>query len=326
MKFVYVLTSSERDLYYEQFLLSLASFRIFNPDLNIVLLIDEKTKKNLVNKRTAYEKYVTDTIVVKIPDEFSQKEASRFLKTTIHHHISENFLFLDCDTIISDDLMENFPANVEIGAVLDTHVTLDKHHLKRNFQEEDKKVGFVSSFETNFRFNGGLIYYKKSINAENLFEKWHSLWVDSRNRGCSQDMPALNQANFELGNIISELGGEWNCQICHNGLSFLSNSKMIHYFATSLITQDSPYLLASDEILSVIKDTGLISDEINIMLKQPKSAFSLHSRIVSGNEILDVLNSNLFSKLLWIRKNKPAFFTRLNTFTSKIKNKKKKQS
>ena len=321
MKFVYVLTSSERDLYYEEFLLSIASFRYSNPDAEAILLVDEKTKKGLINKRSEYEKYVSDTKVLTVPDEYSQKEASRWIKTSIHHYVPEEFLFLDCDTIISDNLVETFPQNIHIGAILDTHVNLDKHHIKSNFQLEDEKVGFVSSFKTNTRFNGGTIYYSNSHEAENFYEKWHSLWIESRNKGCSQDMPALNQANYLEGNIITELNGIWNCQICHNGLPFLHKAKIIHYFATSLITQTSPYILSSGKILEAIKSTGLISEDIQKMLIEPKSAFDVQSRIITGIETLDVVNSNIFSKLLWIRKNKPSLFNFLNKFSTLFKNK-----
>ena len=325
MKFVYVLTSSEKDSYYEEFLLSIASFRYSNPGAEAILLLDERTKKGLINKRAEYEKFITDIKVVPVPDEYTQKEASRWIKTSIHHYVSDKFLFIDCDTIISDKLLDVFSPAIHIGAVLDTHVTLDKHHIKSNFQLEDEKVGFVSSFKTNNRFNGGIIYYSKSTEAENFYEKWHSLWIDSRNKGCSQDMPALNQANYEEGNIISELNGVWNCQICHNGLPFLHNAKIIHYFATSLLTQTSPYLLASGQILEEIKATGLINESVYKLLTEPKTAFDNQSRIITGNETLDVVNSNIFSKLLWIRKNKPSLFNNLNKFTTLIKNKSKKQ-
>jgi hypothetical protein len=85
LKYVYVLTSSERDYYYEQFFLSLASMRLHNPDAEIIVLIDEKTKQGLTGKRSGYEAMSSQIIVVKVPDELSQKEASRWIKTSIHH-------------------------------------------------------------------------------------------------------------------------------------------------------------------------------------------------------------------------------------------------
>ena len=325
MKYVYVLTSSLNDTYYEQFLLSVTSLRMYNPSACIVALIDSKTKQNLVDNRVAYEKVVSEIQVISPPAEFSQKEASRWIKTSIHHYVTGDFLFIDCDTIITEKLLVNFQPEVKVGAVLDTHVTLDKHHLKDNFQKEDTKAGFSSSIKSNVRYNGGLVFCKDDAQARNFFEKWHTLWLNGRNRGCSQDMPSLNQANYELNSLITELPGEWNCQISHNGLPYFHNAKIIHYYATSLITQISPFTLASDLLFKEIKETGTIPGSALELLKHPQSAFEPHSRIIAGSEELYVVNSNLFAKLLWLRKKSRSFFNFLNKISSLIKNPKHKK-
>jgi hypothetical protein len=301
MKYIYVLTSSDTDYYYEQFFLSITSIRIYNPNAEVIVLTDEKTKQGLTEKRSSYERLTSEIKVINVPDEYSQKEASRWIKTSIHHYISGEFMFIDCDTIITKNLAYDFPENIAVGAILDCHVTLDAHHLKDSFQEEDAKAGFSSSLKTNIRYNGGLILCRDNSGALDFFEKWHSLWIEGRKRGCTQDMPSLNQANYEKENIITELKGEWNCQISHNGLNFLHNAKMIHYFATSLLNLAHPYKLASAEVLSSIKKTGEISPEISELLHNPLSAFEKNTRIVSGKYILDVFDSPLFKLLLWLR-------------------------
>ena len=326
MKFVYVLTSCEKDFFYEQFLLSLASFRLFNPLAEVVVLIDEKTKRGLTGKRAGYEKLVSDIKVINVPDEFSQKEASRWIKTSIHHYVSSGFLYIDCDTVIAEKLENDFSPEIKIGAVLDTHVTLDKHHLKKSFQNEDKKVNFISSFKTNVRYNGGIIYCSGSEQSLDFFETWHSYWLKSREKGCSQDMPSLNQADFDKGGIITEIDGAWNCQIAFNGLPYLSTSKIIHYFAQSLLTQSSPFIPASDTVLENIKATGDISKETLELLSNPRAAFTPQSRILSGNEILDLVNSNIFAKLLWLRAKTPKLFNTLNGISLLFKNAKHKKS
>jgi hypothetical protein len=308
MQFVYVLTSTENDLYYEQFLLSLTSIRLYNENANIVVLIDKNTKKNLMGKRCSYEGIVTNIKVITVPDEFSQKEASRWIKTSINNYVDDDFLYIDCDTIVTRELDCNFVDEMKIGAVLDTHVSLDKHHLQKEFLLEDKKLRFVSAQMIKKRFNGGIIYYKKCIEADTFFKKWHSLWLTGTLKGNSQDMPSLNQANYELHDIITELNGVWNCQIGYNGLCYLPNAKIIHYFATSLITFNPPYLLGSIEILHSIKETGLVSEYVLSLLRSPLSAFDINTRIISDNNALDVINSSLFYKLLRLRKNHAKLF------------------
>jgi hypothetical protein len=292
---------------------------MYNPDACIIALIDEKTKQNLVDIRMAYEKMVSEIKVISPPTEFSQKEASRWIKTSIHHYVSGDFLFIDCDTIITEKLFVDFPPEIKVGAVLDTHVILDKHHLRDNFQKEDIKAGFSSSIKSNVRYNGGLIFCKDDSAARNFFDKWHTLWIEGRNRGCSQDMPSLNQANYELDGLITELPGEWNCQISLNGLPFLSDAKIIHYYATSLVSFAPAYTLASSAIISRVKETGEISGEIMKLLENPRAAFMEKSRIIADNVVLDIIDSAYFSKLLWLRRSHKKLFFLLNEFISRIK-------
>lgn len=308
MKYVYVLTSSAHDTYYEQFLLSAISLRLYNPNAHIIVLIDSKTKQNLFNNRAAYERVVSEVQVISPPPEFSQKESSRWIKTSIHNYVAGDFLFIDCDTIITGNLAHDFSPEIQIGAVLDTHVTLDRHHIRGNFQKEDVKAGFTSSLKTNKRYNGGLIFCKDDTSARAFFDKWHSIWLEGRKKGCTQDMPSLNQANYEMGNIITELSGEWNCQISHNGLPYLSNAKIIHYYATSLVSYEPAYILASPEILSSIKETGELSAEILKLLENPKAAFAEKSRIIADTVCLDIIDSAYFSLLRWLRRSNKKFF------------------
>ena len=317
MNYIYVLSSNELDFYYEQFLLSAASLRLYNPDAVIIVLIDSKTKEGLKEKRSGYKTFITEEIIISVPPELSQKEASRWIKTSIQNYIKEEFLYIDCDTVVTAELKKDFSNDISIGAVLDNHVNLKKHHLKDHFTTEDKKAGFSSSLKTNLRYNGGLIYSKNDSKAVEFFEKLHFLWINGKKHGCSQDMPSLNQANYKMNNIITELPGEWNCQISHNGLSFLYNAKIIHYYATGLQYLQSPFLPASNTVLSSIKETGTISEEIMELLKNPKTAFEQESRIIAGEAELDLTNSKLFSLFLRIRKRKPKLFKAFNSLITR---------
>ena len=312
MKCVYVLTSSKNDLYYEQFLLSIASLRLHNHNAHITVLIDSKTKEGLVKERSGYEQYISETVTIVAPQELSQKEVSRWIKTSIKKYVSGNFIYIDCDTIISGTLEQNFPSHMKVGAILDTHAPLSRHHLVAHFESEDRKLKFVSSFETKRRYNGGVIFCRDIPESDDFFSRWHSLWLYSNKEGNSQDMPALNQANYEMDGIITELPGEWNCQITHNGLPFLSEAKIIHYYATALNFIDCPYLLGTKAVLYSVKETGYISLEIMELLKKPKAAFEHNSRIISGEAELDAVNSKLFSLLLRVRKKKPKMFKSIN--------------
>ena len=313
MKYVYVLTSSENDLYYEQFFLSVVSMRLHNPNACVVALIDSKTKERLIGKRSGYEPFVSETIIISAPSELSQKEVSRWIKTSAKKYVTGDFLYIDCDTVIAANLDFDFPPEVKIGGILDTHVPLSKHHLAAHFESEDKNLKF-SSFETGKRFNGGVIFCRDTGEGNEFFSKWHTLWLYSKNLGNSQDMPALNQANLEMGGIIKELDGEWNCQITHNGLQFLIDARIIHYYATAFNFYNCPYIPGSKAALTSVKETGVISPQIMEMLKNPKAAFEPDSRIICGEAELEAVNSKMFSLILRIRKRKPKLFKSINSF------------
>jgi len=312
MKYVYVLTSSEKDCYYEQFLLSLASMRMYNQDAEVIILIDEKTKQGLTGRRSGYAQFVSETKIINVPDEYPQKQASRWIKTSINNYVTGDFLFIDCDTIITGKLAPVFPPDTNIGAVLDTHVTLDNHHLRDYFMSEVERAAFSTPFLKNTYFNSGIIFYRDNLSSQEFFEKWHKLWIESNKHGISVDQPSFNQADCDLHNIITELSGEWNCQISHNGLNFLHNAKIIHYYATSLLLLASPYKLASSEVLLSIKKTGEISTEITELLHNPLAVFEDNTRIVSGKYVLDIFDSPMFKLLVWLRDCHNSFYKTLN--------------
>jgi hypothetical protein len=127
-------------------------------------------------------------------------------------------------------------------------------------------------------------------------------------------MPSLNQANYELNGIITELPGEWNCQISHNGLPYLHHAKIIHYYATSLVSFTPAYRLASPEIFASIKATGEIPKEAMMMLETPKAAFEIHSRIIADPAVIGAFDGSLFSKLIWLNKKYPKLFKKCDNF------------
>jgi hypothetical protein len=315
MKYIYVLSCSEKDTYYEQFLLSLASLFLYNKNTKVVVLTD-KDSNDFLNKQSFNRNIKFDIRVIDTPSGFSQKEKSRFVKTSMRKYITGDFLFIDCDTIITDKIDAQFPEEIVIASVLDTHVLLSQHHLCNEFKKRDAILNYKRETHSDKYFNSGIIYSKDIPESHQFFDKWHNLWIESNKRGILADQPSFNQANYELDNIITELPGEWNCQISHNGLPYLHNSKIIHYYATSLVSFVPAYKLASPEILDSIKSTGEIPKEAMTMLENPKSAFNAHSRIVADPVVIGAFDSSIFSKIIWLNKTHPGFFNRCDYFMS----------
>jgi hypothetical protein len=285
------------------------------PDAEVVFLCDTKTKENLVGIRSEYQKLVSQIITVEPLEDLSQTEVSRWLKNSIRRFVQGDFLYIDCDTIITEDLSSISELGIKFGICLDKHSLIDKHGKKNSIIENDNKLGFTS-YISNRHFNGGIIFCTDTPEAHKIFDRWHELWLFCKSKGISRDMPSLNMAIYENASIVTELNGIWNCQIAFNGLPFLAHSKIIHYFASDLVLHKSPFILASDEMFKKVKKTGVIPGEVLELLKNPKSAFDPESRIIAGEAILHVINSSYFEFLLLMQRKTPGLFRFLNGFTS----------
>jgi len=318
MQYLYVLTSSLNDNYYEQFLLSVTSLRLLMPYAEVILLCDFKTNGTLTGKRSGYEKFVSKIINVDVPSNLSHIEVSRWLKTSMRRLVSGDFLFIDCDTVITDALSSISELNINFGACLDKHLLIDRHGKKNSIIELEKQLGF-SSYLSNRHFNSGVIFCKDIPETHKIFDRWHELWFFSKSKNILRDQPSFNMSIFENPSVFTELDGIWNCQIAHNGLPYLANSKIIHYFATDLNFNSSPFLLASDKIFKKIKETGTIADETLELLKNPRSAFLSETRIICGDDMLSVVNSNYFESIYFIRKRIPWLFKFINSLCSIVK-------
>jgi len=315
MQYLYTLTSSPKDNYYEQFLLSAASLKLKIPDAQIVLLYDSKTKETLTGKRSEYEKLVSKVIIAETPAEISQVEISRWVKTSMRRLVSGDFLFIDCDTIITDDLSSITETGIKFGACLDKHSLIEKHGKRNSIIEIEKRLEFTS-YLSGRHFNSGVIFCADTPETCKIFDRWHELWLFSKNKNVQRDQPSFNMAIYENSSLFTELHGTWNCQIAYNGLPYLANSKIIHYFASDLNFNISPFILASEKTFKQIKETGAIAGDTLELLKNPRAAFVDESRIIAGDDMLFVVNSSFFESVFLMQKKMMWFFKFLNGLCS----------
>ena len=315
MQYLYTLTSSLNDTYYEQFLLSVSSLRLKMPDAKVILLCDSKTKETLTGKRAGYEKFVSKVIAADAPAAMSQVEVSRWVKTSMRRLVSGDFLFIDCDTIVTDDLSSITEPGIPFGACLDKHSLIDRHGKKNSIIATERQLGFTSHLSGR-HFNSGVILCADTPETHTIFNRWHELWLFSNSKNIVRDQPSFNMAIYENPSLFTELNGMWNCQIAFNGLPHLANSKIIHYFASDLVMHASPYTLASDNISKQIKDTGIIPNEALELLKNPRTAFAGEARIIAGDDMLSVINSSFFEFVFLMRKKMPGLFSFFNRLCS----------
>lgn len=312
MKYVYVLTSTTKDLYYEQCLMSVWSLRHKMPKAEIIVLVDNKTKDSFTaeNKRTALSELASQIISVDYDEKVTNVERSRLIKTSIPEFVSGSFLYIDCDTIICDDLsdIENEP--FETAGILDGHVMLDQHLHAKYFLQRDKKLCFHGTEASGCNINGGIVLAKEGQQSIELFKAWNNMWKYSAYE-CHDmhDQSALNEANYKTGLKMGHLDGKWNCQPSHGGLAYLKDAKIIHYYSSEFSSKNyiPYYKLADKELQNRIKDAGTIPEDIKKMILEPKFQFnSVH--LINDQRIVNIMQSPLVFTLADIKAKAPKLF------------------
>lgn len=278
-KIVYALSSDDNDMYLEQVLLSSYSLKLHNPHCHAVLVVDDKTEKSLVDKRMQIMNNIDERVVVETPQDLSKKECSRYLKTTLREHIQGDYLFIDGDTIVCRSLEIIDQGQHEVAAVLDCHNQIYEGKIW-----EFAIMGHAVITEQDKRYyNSGVMYVKDTPKAHELYKAWHQTWNNYRiEKNICVDQPALAKANSEMGYVIKELDGTWNCQILGNGLRFLHEAYIIHYFNARIGIPS--YYFADAKVFRQIKENKcIIPVEVQQHVKNAKSAFTSECELLAGD-------------------------------------------
>ncbi len=321
MKFVYVLTSSQKDNYLEQAVLSAHSLKKYNPKAVTVLLTDTLTSKSFDEdeKRKTLSKFFEEIVSVEIPQEYGQKAASRWLKTNMPALVSGDLVYIDADTIITGDLSELEKIECDVAGVLDNNSHISESvFLQRLIRRKYLFSHIKEIFDHDTYINGGLLVCRDTKKAHDFFNLWHSLWKESCKKGVVLDQGALNEANFLSAWIIKELDYCWNAQVTIR-LNSMKNAKIIHYLVTNA---ENFYPLAQPQVLDEIKKTGAIPDYIEKMLDNPFDLYNTDKklRIITDTNIAlsETGLYSVLSKLYTKHKSLFALFDKCFSFVLKV--------
>lgn len=282
-KIVYSVVSGKDDIYLPQALVAGYTARRYNPMATILLVMDQETKRTADEHLSSIKNYFTDIVVRDVPPTFTQVQKSRYLKTTLRECIEGDFIFIDTDTVITSDISEIDSQSDDIAAVLDRHINVENHIQRKEISLDIANVGLNIKDLCNKYFNSGVIFAKDTPIAHKLFKCWNNAWNEARKKGQTIDQPSLAKANMECGYPIAELSGEWNCQLSDNFLSYLSNAKILHYFASN---KKSPYKLYDNNIFMQILKDGDVSEKLKCQLEKPKTFFTEEHSVIMNEDIM----------------------------------------
>lgn len=321
LRVVYILVSGEKDYYYEQFLISATSLKYRMYNVEIVLLTEQYTNKYIQKNHKEVNAIADRIIVYEMAKDYNIVARSRVLKTKMRELIEGDFLYIDCDTVICDNL-EDIGGIEHSSAVLDCHSLLsEKLYEFGPVKERAENFQFSPGYK-NQHFNSGVIWCKDDERTRDFFSHWHDTWFETYKQGIISDQLSFNEVNHEMRGAIVAMEGIWNCQIKY-GVQYLAKAKIIHYFATNINCgiqeKKFAYKLADVKAWKQVKERNGIPNEIMKLLYNPKDAFEKALLIEVDTANYHILNSNIGGLIRWLYRKHSNLYRMIDAFGSKLK-------
>jgi hypothetical protein len=286
---VYALIATPEDTYLQEFWASLYSLRLYEPDREVIVCCDRETA-NYANNFPQLVNLLTEIIVVPVPEKYNNKQRSREIKTTIREHVSGNYLFVDTDTIFAGTLDGIDSWSYDIAAVQEYHVPFSNSLFRDSVIQRVKRIFDIDISKVERYYNSGVMFVADTPFTHSFYQQWHSNWLYSTfTKGNEQDQPSLVKTDMEMGFVIQDLPGEYNCMMALSVDHFFE-AKIIHYLHFDLLPKpQNPFLNKS--IYHKIKEDGKISETTAYTIHHCKAAFITPSCIIDG-ETVEFLLSN----------------------------------
>lgn len=285
MQFVYVLVSSDNDLYLEELWASVFSLRRFHPEDTVRVLSDAPTVKRIL-ERPNLSSLITEVLLVDVPEHYSPKERSRQIKTTVRNIIDDPFLFIDSDTIICESLNGIEQLSYDISAVPDGHLPLAGHAFKKSVYDNVKRIFDEDVTDSAYWFNSGVMYVADNDHTRDFYRRWNENWTYSTfQKGCSQDQPALVKTDKEFGYMIQQMPDIYNCQVALS-LKYYADAAIIHFWHMDFIKDQSysPFLDLS--AYREIRNNSGITSYVEDLITHCKSSFVSPTMPIGYNQII----------------------------------------
>ena len=181
-KIVYVVVSSQSDIYLEQAWASVWSLKYYNPDAHVTFVVDDKTETSIKNNkgRSNVLKFIDELLSFSFDDNISGKERSRILKTTLRERVKGDFLFIDTDTIITGPLDEVDNFSCHIGMAYDLHCCMSEYPFADLIKREASYLYGAKLGNDIDMFNSGVIFVRDNQITHSFFNRWHENWKKTK--------------------------------------------------------------------------------------------------------------------------------------------------
>lgn len=281
---VYVLVSSDKDYYLEELWVSLYSLRLYNPETYVVVMTDASTSERIKSRQVLYA-MISEVKVISVPGNYTPKQRSREIKTTVRNNITGDYLFIDTDTVICQPLSDSDMPDADISAVPDEHISLKEHPFGGITKNTVRDIYSTDVSDSEWWFNSGVMYVRDTPVTHKFYKKWNENWTYSCfKKGNSQDQPALIKTDKEFGYIIKRLPDTYNCQIAMS-VQYLHEAKIVHFWHMDFIADQTYSPFMGMAIYKQIKADNEINDEVENMIRNCKSSFATPTMIIGKSQI-----------------------------------------
>ncbi len=304
-KILYVLVSSEKDIFLEQAYISSYSVKKYMPKAKILFLVDEQTYETLKGVRKEETKYADEIISVKIEGDYNARQRSRILKSSARKYVEGDYLFIDTDTIVVKPLYEIDKMEADIAACHDTHSSFVDNPYRESCIINGKLLKWPIENETEY-FNSGVIYVKDNEETRKFYEFWSSICLESFKVGINMDQPSFAKANYISGHIIKPLDDAWNCELKH-GIRYLKDAKIVHYLGSKL-SDTELFLFSNKNFLYKIKEEGKIVNDVLSVVDDPFKGVSRVTHCYGGKDVF-LFRTSIYGWLYRTYYNKPHLFS-----------------
>lgn len=313
---VYVVVSSEKDLFLEELWASLFSLRIYHPEATVKVLVDAPTAKR-IHATPALNAMITEVVTVEVPEHYSPMACSRVIKTTIRNTIDGPFLFMDTDTVVCHSLDDVDNLDCDIAAVPDLHHPLKSHMAKNLIENRGKQYFDKDLSDATYYFNSGVMYVADNEQTHKFYQQWYKNWESYFSQsGHGADQPALIATDKEFGYIIQKLPDVFNCQMALT-VKFLHEAFIVHFFHMDFVKDQSYSPFMGLDIYREIKRAGGITPHAEELIRNCKSSWDTTTMIV-GKPQIDFLFSPTGQAFTFLRSQNKTWSRILDWLAKKI--------
>lgn len=287
-RILYILVSDPEDFYAEQLFISVLSLRKNSPGAFVSVLTDKTTKNSLPNRGSLGPRLletVDEWIVAPIDVSKPKNLRSRLVKTGMRSYVSGDFLFIDADTIIANQLDSIDSCPAELALCLDHHCSFQDIPEKNDIIATCRRIGFDIS-GNDYYYNSGIILAKDTPKVHELFNCWQTYYISGYNNGVKTDQHSLAQAIADCSIPVNHLEGKWNCQLPF-GVKYMRDALVFHYFGSSSPNQGHPLFLLNDvRLLTQLRFCDDLPREINDIIDNFCCGISEVTQLAYGNDLV----------------------------------------